>query len=147
MRRLIVALVALSLLAVGTLAFGIQRSRDVDRAHTVSIGTGSVFVTLAETQEERQRGLSGHLGLAENEGMLFVFQKEGTYSFWMKDMRFPIDIVWISNAAAVVHIEKNVSPSSYPQTYSSQAPARFVLELPAGFTDAHNVRIGDIVGL
>lgn len=147
MKRVIVALVALSLLAVGVMAFGVQHSRENARMHSVTIGGETVFVTVAQTQEERQRGLSGRPGLAADEGMLFVFPKDGVYSFWMKDMLFSIDIIWISGDSSVVHIEKDVSPASYPRTYSSEGPARFVLELPAGFTDAHNVRIGAPVGL
>lgn len=147
MRRVIVALIALALLAVGVMAFGVQHARMGGDTRTISIGGEVVTVSLALTQEERARGLSGRSGLAEDEGMLFVFPKDGQYSFWMKDMLFPIDILWISRDGVITHVEKSLSPSTYPHTYTSESSSRFVLELPAGFTDAHGISVGDSVSL
>ena len=75
--------------------------------------------------------------------MLFVFTEDGKYAFWMKDMQFSIDIIWLAADGTVVYIVPNLSPATYPQTYTPDTPARFVLEVPAGFVAAHSVRIGD----
>lgn len=104
-----------------------------------------VRATVADTQTLRERGLSGRAGLAYDEGMLFVFNADGMYSFWMKDMLFPIDILWLSSAGRVVHIVQSISPDTFPQAFTSDTPARYVLELPAGYVARHGVRTGDSV--
>ena len=114
---------------------------------TVRIGGETLRVTVAATEMTRKQGLSGRAGLANDEGMLFIFPRDGTYSFWMKDMRFSIDIIWISAGGRIVYITPDVSPATYPEDFVSPTLARYVLEVPAGFTGAHGVRVGDIVGL
>lgn len=105
----------------------------------------TVRVSVADTETERQQGLSGRTGLATDEGMLFVFPQDGEHAFWMKDMRFSIDILWISASGEVVYMAENVSPGTYPKSFRSDVPARYVLELPAGYAEAHAVEIGDRV--
>jgi len=77
--------------------------------------------------------------------MLFVFPKDGKYAFWMKDMHFPIDIIWLSAEGSVVYMAQNVPPGSFPQTFRPDVLARYVLELPAGYAKEYNVVVGDIV--
>lgn len=113
----------------------------------VGIGGIDVRVILADTPEKRTQGLSGRSGLAENEGMLFVFPEEGIYGFWMKDMNFSIDIIWIDNAGTVVHVAESVPPDSYPTSFSPSKPAKYVLEVEAGFAKAHQVSPGSGVSL
>lgn len=110
---------------------------------TVGIGGQSVSVSIADTDATRQRGLGGRAGLGDREGMLFLFPRDGYYAFWMKDMRFSIDIVWLDASGGVVFIKKSVSPDTYPQAFRPNSPARYVLELPAGFTSQYNIKIGD----
>ncbi|MDO8514194.1 MAG: DUF192 domain-containing protein [bacterium] len=114
---------------------------------TVHIGSQTIKVTVAQTPEERQKGLSGREGLATDEGMLFVFPTDGKYAFWMKDMRFSIDILWLSSDGTIVHLAQNVSPDTYPKNFTSESAARYVLELPAGYAASNLVRVGDIVQL
>lgn len=114
---------------------------------TVEIGGKTINVTLADTPASREQGLSGTKGLASDEGMLFIFPRDGKYSFWMKDMLYAIDIVWISSDGKVVYIVPNASPESYPATFTSKMLARYVLELRANFVKTNNVKIGDIVRL
>jgi len=114
---------------------------------TVELKGQTIQVTIAETPEERGRGLSGRAGLAEDEGMLFVFSEDGRYSFWMKDMLFSIDIIWIAKDGTIVDIARNISPDTYPTSFAPKAPARYVLELKAGWLDENGVAIGDVVGL
>ena len=111
----------------------------------VTIG-GSVFtVKVAETKYFLEKGLSGHEPLQDNEGMFFVFKKPDNYGFWMKDMLFPIDIVWISEDFKVTHIEKSVLPESYPKVFYSGVPSMYVLEINSGQSDKKNIKIGDFV--
>lgn len=119
----------------------------VEARRTVEIAGATLHVDVADTESLQERGLSGRSGLAPDEGMLFVFETDGEYSFWMKEMLFPIDIVWISSDGEVVFVSKNVSPVSYPASMKPDTPARYVLELPAGFADAHGVEKGTKVRL
>ena len=104
-----------------------------------------VNVTRADTPELRTQGLSGHPGLGVSEGMLFIFPEEARHSFWMKDMLFSIDIIWISSEGRVVAIEKHASPDSFPRSFTPNTPAQYVLEVAAGFSDAHGISEGDRV--
>ena len=103
----------------------------------------AVTVTVANDTEERAQGLSGVPALDELEGKLFVFDESGYHRFWMKDMQFPIDIIFIDESFTVVDIVENVLPESYPTTYTSRVPARFVLETNAFFARSFSVETGD----
>lgn len=113
----------------------------------IKINNVSIEVELAKTPEQQTRGLSGKATLPENQGMLFLYDKPGFYSFWMKDMQFPIDIVWIGADQKIVDISKNKSPESFPKTFQPQQPAQYVLEVNAGFADRNNITIGDTADL
>ena len=97
------------------------------------------------TLEERAEGLSGFSSLGENEGMFFVFEKPGFYGFWMKEMQFPIDIIWLDVEFRIVHIEKGVLPSSFPEIFNPITPAQYVLEVNSGFSVQNNLKVGDEV--
>lgn len=112
---------------------------------SVEIGGVVVRALVADTPESRALGLGGREGLAPDEGMLFVFSEDGVYPFWMKDMLFSIDMVWIASDGKVVDIRYRVPPESYPEHLTPKGPARYVLELPAGFAQAHHLALGDIV--
>lgn len=81
--------------------------------------------------------------LAKDRGLLFVFKEEGFYRFWMKNMRFPLDIIWISNDKRIVDIKKNVAPcGSACESLAPLARALYVLEVNSGFVSEHNIKIG-----
>lgn len=101
----------------------------------------SISVEVVDTVESRELGLSGR-GHVSRDGMLFVFDFPGKYAFWMKDMTFPLDIIWISSAGIVVHVEKNVTPESYPKTVVNNIEAKYVLELPIGKADEYGITLG-----
>lgn len=114
---------------------------------TIRLAGQELRVSVVRTPEERARGLSGRTGLGTGEGMLFVFDTDAKHRFWMKDMLFSIDILWLSGTGMVLDMRERVSPATYPEVFTPHAPARYVLELPAGFTEAYSVNLGDIVGL
>lgn len=106
------------------------------------------YVEVADDDAERGRGLSGRESLPENRGMLFVFEKPGRYSFWMYEMRFALDIIWIDADGRVVHIEENLQPCTphqVCQSYTPSADAKYVLEINAGLVKKHGVVVGDFV--
>lgn len=113
---------------------------------TLTLGGEHIVAEVRDTPRARTQGLSGRDFLEEGKGMLFVFPVDGYYSFWMKDMKFPIDIVWISKDGSVVDIQNEVSPETYPEySFAPQDTARYVLELRAGFVKEHGVSVGSVV--
>lgn len=106
---------------------------------TLTVGDATLQVEIAQTAEQKITGLSYRPSLAEGRGMLFIFNTDGRHGIWMKDMQFPIDIIWIDAAMKVVHIEKSVAPDTYPQAFTPPTPARYVLEVPAGYTEGRIV--------
>ena len=115
---------------------------------TVQIAGQDVAVELALTGEQKMQGLSGRESLKEKEGMLFVFDIVGKHTFWMKDMKFPIDIIWINgdpDNPQVVYIEKNATPESFPKIFGGIADSQYVLEVNAGFSEKNNLKVGDRV--
>lgn len=102
-----------------------------------------VLVTVADTKDTLAKGLSGNKGLLPNEGMLFIFPKPEFSGFWMKDMLFPIDIIWFDENSKIVDVWENAMPESYPQIHTPRSPSQFVLEVTAGFFLKHNLKIGD----
>ncbi len=107
--------------------------------------SAALSAEVVNTEQSRSQGLSGREGLLDGNAMLFAFPARGSYNFWMKDMKFPIDIVWIDSLGAVVHVDKSVSPDTYPRSFSAPVEAQFVLETSAGFSDFFEVKAGDVV--
>ncbi len=114
---------------------------------SVIIGGEVISVKIADTPALQGKGLSGTESLAAGEGMLFVFDKPDAYAFWMKDMNYPIDIIWLTDRGTpgVVDIKHNATPESYPQTFKPRAFATYVLEVPSGYASAHGIEIYDEV--
>ncbi len=108
----------------------------------IKINSKILSVDIADNNCKRNLGLSGKLSLNER-GMFFIFEKLGNYGFWMKDMNFPIDILWIDDNFNVVGIEKNIATSTYPQSYGEKYLAQYVLEVSAGYFDRNNVKVGE----
>lgn len=77
--------------------------------------------------------------------MLFVFDRPDRYGFWMRDMHFAIDIVWIDNNWRIVDITHELTPESYPNTFAPSAPALYALEVPAGSALRYSWKVGDSV--
>jgi len=101
-----------------------------------------ISVRVAETEKQRALGLSFFSQLPVDQGMLFVFPQPGEYSFWMKDMQIPLDIIWIDTQGTIVDRALSVSPDTYPKTFTPQALAQYVLEVPANTADANGFTIG-----
>ncbi len=106
---------------------------------------GSIKVFLADTETSREQGLSDILSLPNGEGALFVFDTPGKYGFWMKDMHFPIDLIWISADKTIAGVTKNVLPSSYPFVFMPPRDISYVLEMNAGSVTSFGLKTGTTV--
>lgn len=112
------------------------------RDKRLAVGKSIIDVQVATSSEDQAKGLGGRSCLGNNEGMLFIFNEPGFYPFWMKDVKFAIDIAWIDDKGEVVDSRTNVQPDSYPTSYVSQTAAKKVLELAAGELKALNISSG-----
>ncbi len=122
-----------------------QSSLPTDQLYPMVIGGQQIYVKIADTPAKQQQGLSGTASLPQNQGMLFIFPSDGIYKFWMKDMNYPLDIIWLDSTAHVIYIAPDLAPNTYPQAFSSNTAARSVLEVHAGFAAQNNVQVGDVV--
>lgn len=118
----------------------------------VTINEKEIKVEIAKTSKERTKGLGERSSLDTDYGMLFVFDSARSPVFWMKDMKFPIDIIWIKSGK-IVKIDKNVpvpktgvQDTSLPK-YSAQESVDYVLEVNAGFSDSNSIKVGDSVSI
>ena len=102
-------------------------------------------VEVFDTPLERSKGLSERSGLEGGLGALFVFDTLGLYGFWMKDMQFAIDIIWIGEDMKVVGVEKLVRPETFPRIFYPPQPVRHVLETSAGLFDRNSFKIGSTI--
>lgn len=110
--------------------------------------TGKLFnVLLSDTDELRQKGLGGRQSIDTDDVMLFVFNNDAKHFFWMKDMLFPIDIVWLDKEKKVIFIEQNVAPETYPKAFGPQVDSRYVLEFQAGTIKREKISLDDQVTL
>lgn len=142
-----------SLIVFGAIATGMSAIRARPASPTVSIrtdtGTVTVRVEVARTPEAWSRGLTGRRTLAENAGMLFVFPNDTVRTFWMKDTVIPLDVIFADATGAIVSIKTMAPCVGEPAcpTYESGVPARYALEVHAGFAQRHSIKIGQVIVL
>ena len=117
------------------------------KSPTVKINNRTFKLFVAKTDKDRQIGLSKYKKIDSTQGMVFSFSKASYYPFWMKEMKFSIDIIYIKDGK-IVTIYKNVptpKDNSNPPVYNSTAPADTVLEVNAGLSQKYNFKEGDKV--
>ena len=104
-----------------------------------------IEVEIADEFNEWSQGLSNREFMEENKGMLFVFPGKQIRRFWMKDMNFPLDIVWLDDNK-IIKIDQNAQPEGNSPTrrYSSPMPINYVLEVNAGWCNQNNIKVGNI---
>jgi uncharacterized protein len=120
----------------------ISSGSDGYRQVNVTINGLILVADISATNEQRTKGLSVKDGLAENEAMLFVFGNAAEHRFWMKDMKFPIDIIWIDSDKNVVYIEHNLQPCTSGvlcTTYKPNDDSLYVLETVGGFAEKYDI--------
>ncbi len=119
-------------------------SQEKALARVVFPNGAEVQAELAITPAERATGLMFREGLLPGEGMLFIFEEADFHSFWMFNMKFSIDIIWLSPEKSIVHIEHSVPPCTEEPcpTYQPMQKALYVIEVPAGFAKKESLRLG-----
>lgn len=105
--------------------------------------SASYVLQVANTPAERALGLGVRASLPSDQGMLFVFGQSAVQCFWMKDMHFPLDMIWLSTNKQVEYIQSDVSPNTYPHTFCPHMSAKFVIELNAGQVERAHIRTGE----
>ena len=115
------------------------------------VGATRFIAEVADDEHERTLGLSFRDSLDADRGMWFVFDREGARSFWMREMRFSLDLIWVDAERRVVDITHEApppapgTPSSALPTYSPATPAQYVLEINGGLARRLQIEIGDVV--
>ncbi len=168
------ALAVFALLVLFALIQAGARGSKAARAYTtaeIAVNNRAASVLLADTEIKRIRGLSGRSTIGAD-GMLFVFPEEDFHGIWMKEMLFPIDIIWLKDAderglqktlidadgnqrtsasyprasavLRVVDIKESAAPETFPEVFYPREKARYVLEANAGFAREYRAVVGDV---
>lgn len=124
-----------------------NKNRAVRIVRIVSVADKDVEAEVASTPQERSKGLMYRTVLEEGKGMLFTFNSASQYPFWMKNMKISIDIIWIGDNLVIADIDQNVPPCAQEncELYTPNSPAKYVLEVPAGWTQKNSIQIGNTV--
>ncbi|MBM3199303.1 DUF192 domain-containing protein [Candidatus Woesearchaeota archaeon] len=115
----------------------------------VCFGDKCMEAEVVSTPEEKRIGLMGREGIDNDKVMLFVWEEEGVYSIWMKNMKFSIDIIWVGKDLKVKHTESNVPPCRADpcEVYMPREKVLYVVETVSGFVSKNNIKNGDAVRL
>jgi uncharacterized membrane protein (UPF0127 family) len=101
-------------------------------------------VELAVSEQEQEIGLMGRTKLADDAGMIFLFDQAGEVSFWMKDTLIPLDMLFIDEHGRIFNIKENAQPQDLTPVPSA-GPAKAVIELAGGNAKAHGIKVGNMV--
>ena len=119
--------------------------RNFQPSTEVRVGSGVFSVQLATTDVARVKGLSGVDHLNANGGLLMVFQSDDRWDIWMKDMKIPLDIIWMNNEKKVIYIVTDASPNlGTSKIFKPADAARYVLEVPAGTVKSAGIKVGNL---
>ena len=145
--KLVFSYVVVAVLVLGSFYLFLQKpaSTKYQNLSRISVGEAEFIVRTADSEARRQQGLSGTKSLGAREGMLFIFEEPATEGFWMKDMSYPIDIIWIDAFGRVVGVEREVLPDSYPDIFYPPSEILYALEVNAGVAERQNIGIGDVL--
>jgi uncharacterized membrane protein (UPF0127 family) len=145
-RPITIVLSLVAILCIVTVAVAVVwgvHGRRVGQQHSgLAFGRRQLAIEEVSSPEAQEKGLGGRASISDHEGMLFVFDQADMHCFWMKDMQFPIDMLWLDASKTVVHLEQNVPPDSYPKTYCPEQSSNYVLEVQAGLSAKAGVGVG-----
>ncbi len=108
-------------------------------------GKVEIDIEIADDPKERSKGLMYRKSLPQNSGMLFIFENERNVSFWMKNTLIPLDMIFIAENGTITEIKQNIQPceSDPCESYPSNEPTKYVLEVNANFSKENNIQVGD----
>ena len=134
---LVVLVVAAGVLALAVLVV------HAHAAYTnLRVGGRDYRLQIASTQAEQTKGLGDRASMPTSQGMLFAFSGSAGRCFWMKDMHFPLDIIWVKSSHQIGAIVPDISPSTYPHSFCPDVSAQYVIELNAGQAADANLYVG-----
>jgi hypothetical protein len=121
-----------------------------DSRLSLKINNKNYYLDIARTDEEKNKGLAKFDSIKDNEGMIFIFEVPGRYSFYMKDMKFNIDIIFLDENHKIISLFKNVKFTDYknPRDYEIYQPdynSKYVIELKAGEIENIGIKTGDTI--
>jgi uncharacterized protein len=135
-------LVAAVIILFGVVTYA-QIANKNSKTDILQVNGRSFSLQIAKTEQERELGLGNRTSLPTDQGMLFVFPQVQPECFWMKDMHFSLDMVWVDANKKVVYIKHDVSPNTYPDSFCPTQPVGYVIELNAGMTDNTGMKVGE----
>ncbi|MEI7513148.1 MAG: DUF192 domain-containing protein [bacterium] len=141
-KAIVIIVVALAIVWIWLFVRGYLSYSSYTKEH-ILIKSALFVGYVADTEEKRTQGLSGKAFLPSNTSMLFKFDTPGIYGIWMKDMRFPIDIIWLDKNKKIVNLKRNVDPSTYPLVYYPPKESLYILEVRAGLIGDKDLKLGD----
>ena len=134
---------ALRILLILSAFAGLLLVININPQAVLRINNSTYYLRISKSTKELTRGLSGVSSMPDNQGMLFVFPNPEKTCFWMKEMNFNLDIIWLNNLKKVDYFQKNLSPLTYPKLYCPPLNSRYVLEMNSGFVNKQHIHIGD----
>ncbi|MDP3764266.1 MAG: DUF192 domain-containing protein [bacterium] len=143
MKKFFLILIPLVLICLSVTWFVLKEKSNYQTDFKIlRLGDAELKVELAQSQGARAQGLGGRKSLPQGQGMLFIFDKPDVYPFWMRDMNFPIDIIWLDSDFRVVDLAEDVKPETYPNYFVPTKKALYVLETSAGWSKKNNIKTG-----
>ena len=151
MKKFFILVVGVAVVIVGVFGYGfwhaakdaLKSKAGIYETTPVTVGTMAVVAEIADSDPLRIQGLSGRKNLPDGKGMLFIFPQSDFYGFWMKDMRFSIDIIGFDDTQTIVWLAPDLLPESFPTVFTPSRPVQYVLEVPAGSIEAFGLTLGE----
>jgi len=129
-----------------------SKEERVWKTKLLQIGDKTYEIFLTENEEDMKKGLAAFDDIKDSQGMLFEFEVEDFHSFWMKDMKFDIDIIFLDKEMKVVHIFENVRKDTYKnqndyKIFIPKLKSKYVIEIKSGEVKKNKLKLGDIIKL
>ncbi|MFY3740078.1 MAG: hypothetical protein HMLIMOIP_000503 [Candidatus Nitrosomirales archaeon] len=158
-KKMIIAASAIAVVAIAIALIPLVTTRSTSptiptygeyEVRKITIDNVMLNVEIADDSEKIQRGLMYREMLPENQGMLFIFDEERKYQFWMMNMKIHLDMIWLDSNGKVVYIVEDVAPctdSAHTSqcTYNPDEPARYVLEVNSGFVKKYGINENSVM--
>ena len=113
----------------------------------IEINSQKIVLEISNSDREKVSGLSYRKSLCDYCGMLFVYKEPAVNNFWMREMNFPLDIIWLDENKKIIYIEENLKPETFPKTFGPKGSSMYVLEFNENFVKENNMKLGDKINL
>ena len=146
-KNITIGIVTTLLIIILLTAFVWPQKKKFSESIGLTIKNQDYYLEVAQTSSERSNGLSNRDKICPNCGMLFVFNKEGIYPFWMKDTKIPLDMIWLDSNYKIVKITTVIETNNSEKSYANEQPAKYVIELNANEAFKLDLKIGDTIDI